>query len=278
LQGPYVPPDEREDIFVLGEEEDDGGIEAYIEDACHQLLEDERRAYCDMREIQGTLVPTLYGAVTYTSSGVSSAHDDNRLPPYLANGLLLEHLPGSTLKDFLDAALLTDPPSYEVISAVCDQAVLLMDRLDDFNVLNRDARLQNILVVPVCESNLSRLTIGADSIAASHVNSTTPSCSPSTITPPTYRLVAIDFACSRLRYHDETDEQWRRAKQSMDERGAVGAVAQNLLDRRALAREGLVDKERLWRYHRSTRWWRNLNEEEQAAYEDDPCWGLYGYN
>ncbi len=43
------------------------------------------------------------------------------------------------------------------------------------------------------------------------------------------RCVAIDFGSSRVRYPDETDEEWRRAKQNQDEEGAVGQVLQGLV-------------------------------------------------
>ncbi|KAI9635874.1 uncharacterized protein MKK02DRAFT_44570 [Dioszegia hungarica] len=263
LLEPRDASEEEKSIGQLGREGDDGGIEACLEEASQRFFVDERRAYEDMREVQGTHIPKLYGSIRYTSSntfgGLGGA---DSFPPFVANGLILEYFPAITLKEFLDAALLTNPPLYAVISAVCDQAVAVMDRLDGFSVLNRDARLENVLVVSCPAANSD----------TPHTSSSSP-----TFPSPTYRLVAIDFACTRLRHADETDEQWRRAKQSMDERGAVGLVAQAHLGRQAGAIGETVDTARLWRYSKSARWKRTLTPKERAAYEEDPEWGLYGY-
>lgn len=115
---------------------------------------------------------------------------------------------------------------------------------------------------------------------------------------PTH-CVAVDFASSRLRYEDETEEEWRRAKQTQDEEGAIGWVIRGLLKRSAQASSsssaagtgggkdipvttnggsegiGRVELGEMWRYEPSRRWDRRLTEDEQAAYVADPSWGFY---
>ena len=44
-----------------------------------------------------------------------------------------------------------------------------------------------------------------------------------------YEVFMIDFALSRLRESGETDYEWRRAKWSQDEEGAIGYVMKNRL-------------------------------------------------
>lgn len=118
-------------------------------------------------------------------------------------------------------------------------------------------------------------------------------------------VFAIDFALSRLRHHDETDEEWRRAKENEDEEGAIGQVLHHSLRLSTLKDHCLplphaglnIDGGRtnesvdgdgdgdedgdeddhwdLWSYKPSWRWYRELDEEEQVLYETDPGWGLY---
>lgn len=46
-----------------------------------------------------------------------------------------------------------------------------------------------------------------------------------------YQVVFYDFALSSTRDGFKTEEEWLEAKRSQDERGAVGAVMQNQLNR-----------------------------------------------
>lgn len=89
------------------------------------------------------------------------------------------------------------------------------------------------------------------------------------------RCVPIDWANTRLRYHDETDEQWRRAKENEEEREAVGVVAAHKLCMAADEPNSIIDRSRLWVFPQDERWWRKLTAEEQVLYEDEPMWGLY---
>ena len=156
--------------------------------------------------------------------------------------------------------------------------------------------------------------------------------------------VAIDFASCRLRYEDETDEEWRRAKEFEDEEGNLGTAIQRVL-RQAIQQHSsshsttfapaihpklslhssstpplapAIHSEQstfplppafhsdessmpllihdngetrrdtpgtnaqhwesgrdVWKYRDRGRWDRQLSTEEQAAYEEDPCWGLH---
>jgi len=83
------------------------------------------------------------------------------------------------------------------------------------------------------------------------------------------RCVLIDFGACRLRHPDETDEEWRRAKQDQDEEGAIGHVVQKLINSRSDCIK--------WEYRPSNHWDRVLSVSEQKAYEEEEGWGLYDH-
>lgn len=122
-------------------------------------MRNEMRAYEEMRELQGTHIPSLYGTIRYTSP-VALPSDTGELSDYryTAHGLILEHIPSSTLRRYLEAAMRNEPPLYDNIRFVCDQAMALVHQIDGVNVLNRDARLENVLVSAVCECFAECLT------------------------------------------------------------------------------------------------------------------------
>lgn len=152
LQAAVADPSiEEKTIWQLSEEEDEGGVEAYLERSCQKQYIAEMGAYGDLAELQGTLIPTLYGSVRYrlaaplpSSSPVGGTPSPIR---YGVNGILIAHIPSTTLEAYLTAAMQSDPIPYDYISDVCDQVIKLMDRLDNFKVLNQDCGMRNILVV-----------------------------------------------------------------------------------------------------------------------------------
>lgn len=99
-------------------------------------------------------------------------------------GILIEYIPSFRLREIKEHL------PKETWDAIGNGAVALVNLISDRGVLNSDVRLENILVT--------------------------------TTDPP--RVVMIDFGLTRLRREDEGDEEWRRAKKSQDEEGAVGYV------------------------------------------------------
>jgi hypothetical protein len=115
------------------------------------MFKTEYEAYTEMEEVPGSLIPRLYGTVTYHSSFTLTSKEENHPTPAsrrVARGILIEYLPSTSLKSFLLKALHTDPIPYDDISEVCNQAMGLIDRLDELKVLNEDIRLDNVSVVP----------------------------------------------------------------------------------------------------------------------------------
>ena len=94
--------------------------------------------------------------------------------------------------------------------------------------------------------------------------------------------MAIDFGHTRLRFPDETDEQWRCAKLNADEEDDLGRFYQGhiLTTIRALrdgeeASGGDSDyqEEDVWHYTPSMRWWRDLSSAEKVEYQTTDNWG-----
>ncbi|UZP44986.1 hypothetical protein NXS19_012798 [Fusarium pseudograminearum] len=74
---------------------------------------------------------------------------------------------------------------------IFDQAIKIVDILGDHNILNKDVRLENFMVVP---------------------------------RPNKYQVFMIDFGLCRFRGDDESDEEWGRDKWMEDEDGYVGQI------------------------------------------------------
>lgn len=87
-----------------------------------------------------------------------------------------------------------DPLEFN-LETLIPRAIHIVDVCGDMGVLNHDVRMENFIARPG----------GSE-------------------------LVMIDFAQSRLRGSEESDEEWREAKWSRDEEGAIGYTAQKQFD------------------------------------------------
>jgi hypothetical protein len=210
--------------------------------------------------------------------------------PLDINGVLLEYV--------ITTKLQRGPIDRDEISSGCQEAVDLVKTVGEYGVLNKDVRLDNILVRTKVAFPPSIPDLPATATPSSFLkrfisylptlptrlfrhNPPLPALRPS----PCY---SIDFASCRLRYKDETDEEWRRAKQSQDEEGAIGSVLEWLLKEcsKGVAQGGpaggsggetvpVQDGGGVRPYTPSWTWDRKLTKDEQAAYEADSSLGLY---
>jgi len=275
-------------FWLHEDEEDEGVFEAYIAHQCETMWTKEVQAYKRMEDLQGHSIPRLLGVVKYSPPG-------DQLD---INGVLLEYVPSTTLRGYITTKLQRGPIDRDEISSVCQEAVDLVKTVRENGVLNKDVRLDNILVRTKVAFPRSIPDPPATATPSSFLkrfisylptlptrlfrhNSPLPALRPSP-------CLAIDFASCRLRYEDETDEEWRRAKQSQDEEGAIGSVLEWLLKEcsKGVAQGGsaggsgggtgpVLDGSGVWTYTPSWRWDRKLTKDEQAAYEADSSWGLY---
>ncbi|KAF5345015.1 hypothetical protein D9758_010430 [Tetrapyrgos nigripes] len=101
-------------------------------------------------------------------------------------GILLEYVHGTPLDKL---------PANAISSDLCQKCLDIVQAFGDNGILNQDVRLENFIVPD-----------------------------PSIYTVQERLVVMIDFAQTRLRREDEDDQQWKRAKWSADEEGAVGYV------------------------------------------------------
>ena len=195
------------------DEEDmsDGEFEAYLEQRSQLFYNQEKQTYERLKEGQGTWLPKLYCSVFISRPDGTTV-----------KGLLLEYIPSISLRDFVSTWTSRVPPlPIDLLKRVGDTAVALIDRVSDLDVLNPDVRIDNVLV------RESALNVGEAE-------------------PEPYPVVLIDLADCRLRQPDESDEDWRKAKQYQDESGAMGCVL-------LMKVEQQIGKD-LWAYERSTRY------------------------
>ncbi|THU98407.1 hypothetical protein K435DRAFT_752978 [Dendrothele bispora CBS 962.96] len=101
------------------------------------------------------------------------------------------NVPGILL-EYVEGVTLDKLPASALSASLCQKCVYIVQAFGDNGILNQDVRLENFIVTSSPTSNRD--------------------------------IVMVDFAQSRLRKADEDDEQWKRAKWSTDEEGAIGYV------------------------------------------------------
>ncbi|KAF8969704.1 hypothetical protein BDZ97DRAFT_1794744 [Flammula alnicola] len=197
-----------------------GHREAYLEKRCDKLYEQEVEVYRALAGVQGDVVPLLYGTVHVRG------RDRKGRTIVQAKGLLMEYKHSSfSLRDIPERIR-----NQDLWHNVGKAAVKLVQEVGDLGVLNRDVRLDNILVVPL-ETSSSDKVPSPDSSWELLPN-------PQELEPRNetkqFKLIMIDFGMARVQGEDETDEEFRKARRSQDEEGAVGYVLeQYLMKRRA---------------------------------------------
>ena len=321
-------------------ESDIGLFEAWMEVDARRTFETEVSVYNILADLQGQVVPkvldtissntpfvfeptpsvvagsdnhdmtTMNDAVDNDLSSDSSSSDQDvnldgvdltRLATgHRVYGILMEYVPGMSLRTFIDDCLRSGRPELRAeVASIADEAVALILEIGRYPMLNSDIRLDNVLVRESYVATLSLNLEGADSHTtecdprASSELSPSESCT-ATIDNPTSvgvsRCVAIDFGESRLRFEDETDEQWRCAKLFRDEEGSlVDALSWEMRQvfKEILGRELSLEEDpklqqacreaqaEVWTYERVRPWYRKLSPEDQSAYEMNPRWGQH---
>ena len=178
--------------------------EAWIQVRCREMWKAEIGIYNRLADLQGSCVPQLYHEVTF---------DPLDLPPTATDvfevpGILIEYIDGFTLED----VHLQAPQSHW--QYLCDQAMEVVNRISDRNVLNQDVRRGNMIVRKKKDTPIE--------------NGHTPKPSDPKL-GDIYDVLAIDFGLSRLRRPNETDDQWREAKFEQHEDENIGLVMASAL-------------------------------------------------
>ncbi|KAM0548324.1 hypothetical protein ACHAO7_006749 [Fusarium culmorum] len=166
---------------------DEAEDEAFIDDEERKLYEAEIAVYDRLKEYQGICIPKILATVKLDIPPPNAALTAQQRELHQQKGLLLQYLPGPTIQEMIVET--PDAPWRNIV----DQALKIVSILGDHDVLNKDMRLENLIVVPKND---------------------------------TYQVFMIDFGLSRLRYPGEPIEDWGRAKSDCDEEGFVGLMMQ----------------------------------------------------
>lgn len=165
--------------------------EAFLLYKMYSLYVAETTAYEALQDYQGKAVPRLLAKVRLDLLPLVEQGEKIRQCMQVS-GILLQFLPGFTL------SLLEQHAQREAWQEIVDEAVRITRLLGDVNLLNKDVRPANFIVVPPK-------------------------------TDDGYRVFTIDFGQSRLRRPEESDAEWGRAKWQQDEEGAIGMVMRKRL-------------------------------------------------
>ena len=139
----------------------DGAIEACISSRALEMWRKETEVYRHLEELQGTMIPRSFGSLEYPPSTIEYRNEgrgrnvpenlrlDTR--PFAIPGIILEYIQSTTIRDYLDSLLagcsLNSPSAnWERVAFVCNEAVASSRKIGQLGVLNRDVRLDNILV------------------------------------------------------------------------------------------------------------------------------------
>lgn len=220
--------------FVNRKDLDEAQEEAAIAHTFHRIHESEVSAYELLRELQGRQVPIMYADVRLELVEAPSGRLDLRTgeedDDFLdINGVLLEHIPGFLLED-----LETQAPEW-AWPAVCEQAIHGINKISDCGILNTDVRPKNVIVRPKHSTEARGGDQGDERVG--------------------YDVIIIDFALCDFRKNWGTDEEWRAAKQTQDEEGAIGYVMEGKLRRFKKGRKRKWRGPLPWEYKPSTRYW-----------------------
>lgn len=332
------------DMQGLGDRKDTETLtrlfEAWLEEDARKTYRKELAVYDLLRDLQGKSIPKLFDTVscnvpfrfartTSPAAGeerkgqvMDSEHEPDSqggtnssdfVDWNIIHGILIEYIPGPSLRSFIRSCMTS--PNHRLRSelvSIADEAVAVTVEIGRYPVLNRDIRLDNMLVRESYVSTLDfhtphdapvsieteRLvpTASSDSMASKprrdprnaldHLNET--------------RCVAIDFGHTRLRFADETDEQWRCAKNADDEefritdviqwemqvlfkaqRSAQGSSSELVKEANSgdsgesLRRACQIDQQALWNYQPVWLWYRELSPEEYKENFEILDWGQH---
>ncbi|GKU07626.1 unnamed protein product [Fusarium langsethiae] len=161
---------------------DEAEDEAFMEDMQRRLYEAEVATYDRLKEYQGKCIPQLLATVKLDTSPPNVALSAQQRELHRQKGIILEYLHGFTLRDMIEKA----PES--AWQDIVDQCLKVVDIFGDHDILNKDVRLDNFMIVPRRDK---------------------------------YQVFMIDFGQCRFRREGESDADWGRLKYSYDEEGFV---------------------------------------------------------
>ncbi|KAG8666592.1 hypothetical protein FPOAC1_011402 [Fusarium poae] len=163
-----------------GSDWDEGEDEAFLDDWQRKLYEAEVETYDRLKEYQGQYYPRLLATVKLDISPPNAILSAEQRELHQQKGFLLQYLHGFTLRDMIAKA----PAA--AWQDIVDQGIKTVDILGDHDIVNKDVRLDNFIIVPRIH---------------------------------TYQVFMIDFGLCRFRRPDESDAEWGRVKCNEDEEG-----------------------------------------------------------
>lgn len=196
------------------------------------MFKAEVATYEQLHVLQGKKIPTLYGIAEYDIV-IPHACTDGSAVTEAAPGLLLEYLPLLTLRQLVGTRTARKPPLPNgILTTLCEEAVRVVNRISDFDVLNKDVRMDNFLVwEPFPTSSPLGSSRHEDPDLAIVEDA----------------VVLIDLAQCRLRHEAGSEGERVEAKRSQDETGAVGFIV--------LAFICKFGGDDVWTYERSLRYY-----------------------
>ncbi|EJD50587.1 hypothetical protein AURDEDRAFT_84326 [Auricularia subglabra TFB-10046 SS5] len=115
-----------------------GCLEGYLHYTAAGMYSREVHAYDILAAFQGDCIPRLYGTLTYR---------DSLTPAYAIPGILIEYIPGPTMRELVATWTSRTPrlPDAELARA-CEAAVDTMERVtQNDGLINRDVRIDNVI-------------------------------------------------------------------------------------------------------------------------------------
>ena len=164
--------------------------EKWLHDRCNELYTSEVQAYELHRHMQGINIPKLFATVTL-QYGSSSKNEYQHY--FEASGILMEYIQGVNLMDICDHL------DSSIWVNIVETVTSLVGRMSQLNFLNYDVHPSHVIVREVNDQNRTH-----------------------------YEPVMIDFAMSRIRGADESDEDWYGEKFSWDEENNIGQIMSNI--------------------------------------------------
>lgn len=169
--------------------------EVFLQEHCSSLYENELSTYKRLQNLQGAEIPQLFTSVTYLPCAPDGGGEDIPSEFKEVKGILIELISGFPLAELADNA------PRESWQMICNQAVRIVHRISDHNILNQDTSLENVMVIPRGNN--------AEENA--------------------YRVVMLDFAECRFRQEDDSEEDWAYENSSWPHDVAIGAVMKEKL-------------------------------------------------
>lgn len=112
-----------------------GCLEGYLQHVAMTMYSREVHAYGVLSDLQGDLIPRLYGTVSYRDASTS------------VPGILIEYVPGPTMREVVATWSARSPrPLDAELARACEAAVDAMERVAQNDALvNRDVRIDNVI-------------------------------------------------------------------------------------------------------------------------------------